>query len=67
MKVGKLIEELKDMPPEADVYYSTGSSLDNNWGSQHEVEYCFTEQKTFGILLPPERQRKEWIVVLEGS
>lgn len=66
MKVSELIEQLKDMPPEASVYYSTGSSLDNKWGSQHEVESCWSEQKTFGILLPPERQRTEWVVVLEG-
>lgn len=66
MKVAELIEQLKDMPQDADVYYSTGSSLDHRWGSQHEVARCDLEFKTFGLALPKEQQETRAIVVVEG-
>jgi hypothetical protein len=64
VKVRELIEQLKEQDQEADVYYSTGSSMDDTFGDQHEVENCLADTKQIGILTSKPTTIN--VVILEG-
>lgn len=66
MTKGELIDKMKDMPDDAPVYLSTGSSMDNLVGDHYEVENVWTEFKTFGLLLPKALQSTVECIILEA-
>jgi hypothetical protein len=64
MKVRELIQKLLELDLDADVYYSTGSSMDDTFGEQHEVESVSADRKMIGIATAHPTMIS--IVVLEG-
>jgi hypothetical protein len=65
MKVADLVARLQAMPQDADVYYSTGSGMDDRIGDKVEVEHVGLDVVQVGIFTPTPHDST--IVVLEGS